>query len=130
MSRYRKTDPTTAMTNLLKQASIVQRWATNEGTASQQAIVSMMVKAITAVAPKLTSVPISLPLTDKATHDNAQTIPEASYKPHPASEAYYAGVTAAFDRQPRDNPFSADSHPKHSELWFVGYDEIMERWIK
>ena len=54
MSHYRKTNPATAMSNLIRHAQIVQRWAEHEGTASQKEIANMLLKAIVTVTPKLT----------------------------------------------------------------------------
>lgn len=83
MGHYRKTDPTTAMSNLLKQALIVQRWAEREGTVEQKKITAGWVTLIaqygTKISPKFNGVILS----DQASYDANQLVSASPPKPPP-----------------------------------------------
>lgn len=127
MSHYRKTDPTTAMTNLLKQALIVQRWAMNEGTPSQQNIADALIKAIVAIAPKMSPKPIYVPLVDNAAYEVNQQLnhpPNGRVDDQPTEQeieqAFFAGVDATFTGSEGNNPFAVDTQPRLHQAFIDG----------
>jgi hypothetical protein len=129
MGHYRKTNPTTAVVNLMKQALIVQRWAENEGSAEQRKIANGWVKIIAQYATRIAPKFIGVPLSDQASYDANQHVFKG-VKPVGPTEAeleqiYYAAVDLTFLGQSYDEllaviPFSADDEPEKYQAHLKG----------
>ena len=120
MGHYRKTNPTTAVVNLMKHALIVQRWAENEGSAEQRKVANGWVKIIAQYAPTIAPKFMGVPLSDQASYDANQLVLK-SVKPAGPSQAelekiYTAALNLTFMGQSYDElfaaiPFSASEEP-------------------
>jgi hypothetical protein len=129
MAHYRKTDPTTAMSNLIKHALIVQRWAEHEGSASQKQICAKLMEVLTHIAPKITSVPISIPLSDMASYTANQQLfvnrPVDIAAMNRANQREYdEGKQAAIDGKDydADNPYGWQDADRNS-AWNRGFHD-------
>ena len=129
MGHYRKTNPHTAMDNLMKQALIVQRWAENEGSEEQQKIAKGWVTIIAQYSKKIAPKFEGVVLSDQASY-NANRIVLNSDKPAGPSEKeleqiYYAAIDLTFLGQSYEEllatiPFSADDEPEKYQAHLKG----------
>src|SRR5271169_6185580 len=115
MGHYRKTDPTTAISNLIKHALIVQRWADNEGSAEQRKIAHGWVRLITQYATKISPKFMGVPLSDQASYDANRALFLPADAKIAGTESFFAGMT------PQDNPYPK-TDPRHTE-WIYAYNQ-------